>query len=58
MKTILTLNDLTTLEQIDQFMCGPQACAYQVADTRAARHAWVQDTLIRFGYHSLNRISR
>lgn len=51
----MTLNDLTTLEQIDQFMSGSQACAYQVADTRAARYAWVQGTLIRFGYHSLNR---
>lgn len=48
---------LQTLEQVRAFMAGAEPVSFTLAD-RAAAHAWMADTLRRFGYASASRADR
>jgi hypothetical protein len=53
MKTIMTLKDLTTIDQIEQFLIGSQICLYDVLSSKDERYKWIQNTLKQFKYPSL-----
>jgi transposase InsO family protein len=55
MKTIMKLDQLTTIEAVRQFLAGTQAVAFGVANTKHERYQWVQKTLVGFRYFSLGK---
>ena len=50
------MNDtqLSTFDEIEAFLAGTEAVEFTFTDA-AGRYAWVQATLIRFGYAKLGR---
>jgi transposase InsO family protein len=58
MKTIMSLEQLTTLDAIKQFLDGTQAIAFNVATDKAERYRWVQKTLVKHRYLQLGKIDR
>jgi transposase len=55
MKTIMTLKDLTTIKQLEQFLDGTQICTYEVLSSKDERYQWIQKTLIQFQYFTLSK---
>lgn len=49
MKTIMSLEQLTNIEDVNHFLEGTQAVAFGVASSKSARYGWVQK--IRDGLH-------
>ena len=47
MKTIMNLDSLETLEQIEEFLLGTQPVAFGVVSTKQERYDWLQKTLIK-----------
>jgi hypothetical protein len=58
MKTIMSLEQLTTLDAIKQFLDGTQAVAFNVATDKAERYRWVQKTLVKHRYLLLGKADR
>lgn len=54
----MTLDQLTTLESISQFLDGTQAVAFAVATTKAERYRWIQKTLVTHRYLRLGKLDR
>lgn len=54
----MTLDQLTTLESISQFLEGTQAVAFAVATTKAERYRWIQHTLVKHRYMQLGKLDR
>ena len=52
MKTIMNLDSLETLEQIEEFLLVTQLVAFGVASTKQERYDWLQKTLIKWRYHA------
>ena len=50
MKAIMTLDQLTTIEQLQRFLDGSESCTYQPLSDKDERYRWVQSTLVRFHY--------
>jgi hypothetical protein len=55
MKTIMTIDKLTTIEQLEHFLSGSQVCIYEVAGDKNERYQWIQRTLIQFRYITLSK---
>jgi hypothetical protein len=55
MKTIMSLEQLTTINAIAQFLEGTQAVAFNVAINKHERYRWVQKTLVRHRYMLLGK---
>jgi hypothetical protein len=55
MKTIMTLNALTTIAQLEEFLAGTQPVAFSVLSTKEERDQWIQATLLKFAYLTLSR---
>jgi transposase InsO family protein len=55
MRTIMTLNALTTPAQLEQFLDGAQVCSYEVLSSKDERYQWVQKTLVQFRYTQLSK---
>jgi hypothetical protein len=55
MKTIMTLNSLTTIDQLAHFLDGSQICAYQVQSSAEERYKYIQKTLVQFRYYQLKK---
>jgi transposase InsO family protein len=55
MKTIMTLDQLTTIDTIKQFLDGTQAVAFSVAAGKQERYTWVRQTLVKHDYMSLSK---
>lgn len=55
MKTIMTLSELTTIDQLDGFLRGSQTCAYTVLGNKDERYQWIQKTLVQFCYLTLKK---
>jgi len=55
MKTIMKLNELKTIAQLESFLSGTQAVAFVVANDKDARYRWIQGELVRFQYLSCSR---
>jgi hypothetical protein len=58
MKTIMKLEQLTTIETICQFLAGTQAVAFCVANSKQERYQWIQKTLVDFRYFSLGKADK
>lgn len=46
----MTLDQLTTIEQLERFLDGSTPCTYQPLEDKDDRYRWVQRTLVRFRY--------
>lgn len=55
MKTIMKLDDLTTTDQLRDFLSGTQAVAFSVLGDKDASYRWIQGELVRFRYLSSAR---
>ena len=55
MKTIMKLEDLTTIDQLEDFLTGTQAVAFSVISDKDACYRWIQRELVKFRYRRLSR---
>tara|TARA_R110002110_G_C13362921_1_gene709586 strand:+ start:94 stop:1350 length:1257 start_codon:yes stop_codon:yes gene_type:complete len=55
MQTIMKLDDLTTTDQLRDFLSGTQAVAFSVLGDKDASYRWIQGELVRFRYLSSAR---
>ncbi len=51
----MKLEELTTIEQLSQFLNGTQAVIFTISTVKSERYKWIQHELIRFDYMALNR---
>ena len=54
----MNINDLTTIEQLEQFLTGTQSIAFLVASNKKDIYRDIQRTLVRFRYPTLNKGSK
>ena len=55
MKTIMILEDLTTIDQLTNFLSGTQAVAFSVISDKVTCYRWIQGELVKFPYLRLSR---
>jgi transposase InsO family protein len=55
MKTIMKLEDLTTIDQLIDFLSGTQAVAFCVISDKDDGYRWIQGVLVKFRYHRLGK---
>ena len=55
MQTLMNLDNLTSIDQLAEFLSGTQTVAFSVLSHPAARYEWVQKTLVRFRYLTLSK---
>jgi len=55
MKTIMKLNELTTLDQLAQFLDGTQAVILTLNTVKKERYQWIQHERVRFQYSLLKK---
>ena len=48
MKPIMNINELNTIEQLEQFLSGSQAVAFLVASSKDECYRGIQRTLVKF----------
>ena len=58
MKTIMKLEELTTIEQLSQFLDGTQAVIFKVNTLKEERYQWIQHELVRFDYMAINKVNK
>ena len=51
----MNVNDLTTLDQVRDFLSGTQRVAFAVAGNKQRRYDWVRRTLVQFDYLSCSK---
>lgn len=51
----MTLNDLTSIEQLERFLDGSQVCHYEPCSSKDERYQWIQKTLAQFIYITLSK---
>ena len=54
----MNINDLNTIEQLEQFLTGSQAVAFLVASSKDECYRGIQRTLVKFRYAALNKRSK
>jgi hypothetical protein len=55
MKTIMKLEDLTTIDQLTDFLSGTQAVAFSVLSDKDTCYRWIQGELVKFRYLKRSR---
>jgi transposase InsO family protein len=55
MKTIMKREDLTSIDQLVDFLAGSQAVAFSVISDKDACYRWIQGERVKFGYLRLSR---
>ena len=55
MNTIMKLTDLTTIDQLENFLSGTQAVAFSVIHNKDEHYRWIQGELVKFHYLTLPR---
>lgn len=55
MKTIMNVQDLTTIDQLSAFLAGTQPVAFEVASDKDSCYQWIQRTLVKFHYLTLSK---
>ena len=55
MKTIMKLEDLKTIDQLEDFLSGTQTVAFSVISDKDACYRWIQGELVKFRYLKLSR---
>ncbi|RUM94884.1 MAG: hypothetical protein DSZ28_00885 [Thiothrix sp.] len=58
MKTIIKLEELTTIEQLSPFLDGTQAVIFKINTLKEERYQWIQHELIRFDYRALSKVKK
>jgi hypothetical protein len=58
MKTIMKLEQLTTLDTIRDLLKGTQAVAFSVATNKQEHYRWAKKTLVQRRYMSLGKLAR
>ena len=51
----MTLNDFTTIDQLERFLDSSEICQYQADASKDERYQWVQKTLVQFRYTTLTK---
>ena len=51
----MKLGELTTMEQLPQFLDGNQAVIFKINTLKEERYQWIQHELVRFNYMALNK---
>ena len=51
----MTLNALTTIAHLEEFLAGTQPVAFSVLSSKDACYQWIQTTLLRFEYQALSK---
>lgn len=54
----MNINDLNTIDQLEQFLTGSQAVAFLVASSKEDCYRGIQRTLVKFKYPTLNKHSK
>lgn len=54
----MSLDQLTSIEDVNHFLDGTQAVAFGVATDKLARYRWVQKTLVKHGYLLLGKADK
>ncbi len=54
----MTLDKLTSIQQLEQFLDGTQRCAYEVLSSKDEQYLWIQSTLVQFRYLGLNKADK
>ena len=55
MKTLMTVNALTTLTHLEDFLAGTQPVTFSVLSTKDERYQWIQASLMKFEYLTLSK---
>lgn len=55
MKTIMTIKNMRTIEELELFLQGNQLIAFSVLGNKTERYKFIQKTLIKFRYMTLSR---
>jgi hypothetical protein len=58
MKPIMNINDLNTIEQLEQFLTGSQSVAFLVASSKDECYLGIQRTLVKITGYSRQQITR
>lgn len=54
----MNINDLNTIDQLEQFLTGSQSVAFLVASSKDECYRGIQRTLVKFRYPTLNKRSK
>ena len=54
----MKLEDLTTIDQLNDFLAGTQSVAFSIRDDKDTCYRWIQGELKRFHYRALSRQSK
>ncbi len=54
----MKLNELTTIEQLSQFLDGTQTVIFKLNTIKVERYQWVQHELVRFHYLTLSKVDK
>jgi transposase InsO family protein len=55
MKTLMTVNALTTLTHLEEFLAGTQPVTFSVLSTKDECYQWIQASLVKFEYLTLSK---
>jgi transposase InsO family protein len=55
MKTIMKLEDLTSVDQLAEFLSGTQAVAFSVISDKDDCYRWIQGVVVKFRYQRLGK---
>lgn len=58
MQTIMRLEELETIEQLEQFLNGTQAVIFEISLFKKERYDWIRKELIRFSYLELGKVQK
>jgi transposase InsO family protein len=58
MKTIMSIDKLTKLSEVADFLRGSQPIVFEVAGSKDERYEWIRKTLNKFKYNQLKRSER
>jgi hypothetical protein len=58
MKTIMSLEQLNSMDDVRHFLDGTQAVAFGVATNKQERYRWVQKTLVKHRYMLLGKLNK
>ena len=54
----MSLEQLTTITAVKQFLAGTQAVAFGVLTTKKERYSWIQKTLVKHRYITLGKADK
>jgi hypothetical protein len=58
MKTIMNVNEVSTIQQLSSFLAGTQPIVFCIDEDKGAVYQAISRTLSKFAYSSLNKRSK